>query len=680
MLEDLRYYRALASKGLWRGNSPKVPTVIPQMGFKESIIGNIGLGFMCALAIYLVEWIFNFGGRRAGDIAWSIGGAITWALLLLPFVKIAWIAIRHWQRPDFSLLRYFSFAQQVTAIGTLAFIMTLYLKELLPQWLALWQNKLAPALSDTFPLIKKFSNSNVFIINHHLPHAAQVQSIHWTFHQFIEIWLTLTVLVGAIMYGLARQKTVTKPLQRYNKNKAFQHVKQLPLGLWLGESTGHLASLSHKAGIAPRQQVALFNDDLAQNILILGGIGSGKTTRAVHPLLVQLLDQQLGGLIFDIKGDFYKAVCHFAAMTQRHFTVLGTKDRPVNLLAGLSPEMAASFLKSTFLLNGNRTETFWVDTATELCRNVLGILSFIPHYYSLQGLHRYLFDEAWQSLCHDELCSIVDSLDKRQNRLLEGYQHYEKDIFSRFDEKVKAGVKATIAQVLAPFNHPDLIDMFCTESPEGARLEEAINGEIFLVDLPLAQWGLGGKVAYMLIKLRFFNVMQQRTIQSEWNQTNAVFFMCDEYQEIVTANKDGLSDLNFWDKSRSSKTIGIISAQSVSSFYAALGDRDLTHALLQNFRQKICFRTEDQNTIDYLNRLMGTVEVPKVTQSHSSGSTSSWQNSSSHNSTSISYSTENRQLLDGQFFRTLPSEYALAILSSRTGGLDDVLKMKPFFV
>jgi hypothetical protein len=31
------------------------------------------------------------------------------------------------------------------------------------------------------------------------------------------------------------------------------------------------------------------------------------------------------------------------------------------------------------------------------------------------------------------------------------------------------------------------------------------------------------------------------------------FFMCDEFQEIISANREGISDMNFWDKSRSSK-------------------------------------------------------------------------------------------------------------------------------
>ena len=47
-------------------------------------------------------------------------------------------------------------------------------------------------------------------------------------------------------------------------------------------------------------------------MLVLGGIGSGKTTRAVNPLLLQLLDQDCGGLIFNVKGNFGQTVDELA--------------------------------------------------------------------------------------------------------------------------------------------------------------------------------------------------------------------------------------------------------------------------------------------------------------------------------------------------------------------------------
>jgi hypothetical protein len=53
--------------------------------------------------------------------------------------------------------------------------------------------------------------------------------------------------------------------------------------------------------------------------------------------------------------------------------------------------------------------------------------------------------------------------------------------------------------------------------------------------------------------------MQRRRLEKTWNQSRPVFFLCDEYQEIVSCAKDGVSDLNFWDKSRSSGCIGVIS-------------------------------------------------------------------------------------------------------------------------
>ena len=117
-------------------------------------------------------------------------------------------------------------------------------------------------------------------------------------------------------------------------------------------------------------------------------------------------------------------------------------------------------------------------------------------------------------------------------------------------------------------------------------MDEILSGSVFLVDVPISTWGLGAKVTYTFIKLRFFNLMQKH--HNAENRTLPVFFMYDEFQEIVSCNKDGLSDLNFWDKSRSSKITGIISTQSISSFFAATPSRDYAYALLQNFRNKIC--------------------------------------------------------------------------------------------
>ncbi len=452
-------------------------------------------------------------------------------------------------------------------------------------------------------------------------------------------------------------------------------------GLYLGTSTGAFGNASHGAAVKRGQNVSLPLEDAAQNILILGGIGSGKTTRAVQPLLVQLLDQDCGGLIFDIKGDFKQAASVIAQGAGRELTVIGPEHTKMNLVSGLTPEVAASFLKSALLLNARGLfDPFWIDTATELCKNSLGVLSFFPSRYSLSELHAYLFDPAIRDGVNDEAREKIAALPDRESRLLKTYLSYHEAIFSAFDDKVKSGVNASVAQALSPFNHPDLIDAFCTDDPEAPRMEEVLDGTVFLVDMPLARWGLGGKVAYNFIKLRFFNAMQRRNTEPSWNKDRPVFFMCDEFQEIVSANRDGLSDVNFWDKSRSSKCIGIISAQAVSSFYAAIGHRDLADALLQNFRQKLCFKTEDSHTIEMLNHLLGRVEVTRRSVQEGEGESSqflSHYTSSSHRSVSTSVIEKN--VINPQLFRVMGQNQAVALLSFAGVSADDVLECVPVF-
>ncbi|MBS0287994.1 MAG: type IV secretion system DNA-binding domain-containing protein [Proteobacteria bacterium] len=716
-ISNLKYRRALASNGICYGSKPNV-------SFNENInaLGLIGAAIIFALIAWLIVFSLEYfllkhfisnakAISQASDIAWII----FFATLTLPYIKMLYYALKHKQKPNFYHWQFYSASEKTIANISVAFLLVGIINQIYIFAAQLHVITPSPIISTTINHfwqqrseyhqhvkhikqndVSSNANNTLFFPNAHSqesdnPPTAPLSS-NIGLNGLIELnefakwmlWGILSLML-CIFTPIATKRAISKETNtNQTKNldkKALANVKNTPFGLWLGESTGWLSSLSHGVGMASNQQVALFGDDAAQNILILGATGSGKTTSAVQPLLLQLFEQQCGGLIFDIKGDFHQTVAKLGSYTNRVYTVIGAHDRPFNLLAGLSPEIASSFLKSAFLVNGSqRHDSFWIDTATELCRNVLGVLSFLPQYYSLNNLYTYLFDEDFANEIHEHIDETIKTLEINEKRLLNTYLAYQTNIFSTFDEKVQAGVKATIAQVLAPFNHPELIDAFCTEHPDSVNLEEVLRGTIFLINMPLSRWGLGGKVVYNFLKLRFFNIMQSRVIRPEWNQENYVFFLCDEYQEIVSSNKDGLSDLNFWDKSRSSKTIGIISTQSVSSFYAAIGDRDMANALLQNFRQKICFRTEDQITINLINSLLGTVEITRVTTSENYGSSSSDSfkgNSGTHQGRSTSLTTHDKPVLDGQFFRTLPRNHALVLLSLQGNGCDDVLTMEP---
>lgn len=202
--------------------------------------------------------------------------------------------------------------------------------------------------------------------------------------------LSLGIVLGILLPEALPYETKSRALKKKEREsiRPVVDTNNIPFGLWVGRSTGYLSQLWHRTGVAADQNISLGIEDAAQNILVLGGIGSGKTTRLMQPLLTQLLEQECGGLLFDVKGDVKKAVLALAEHCNVDVAIIGPGEDTwaINVLRDISPEMAASFFKSIFLLSGGtRTEGFWIDTAVELCRNTLGILSFIDGYYRTSG-------------------------------------------------------------------------------------------------------------------------------------------------------------------------------------------------------------------------------------------------------------------------------------------------------
>lgn len=471
--------------------------------------------------------------------------------------------------------------------------------------------------------------------------------------------------------------------QQSTSNDARTKTEKEPFTLWLGNSTGILSSTyKHGAGISSDQNVALSVADAATNIMIYGGIGSGKTTRLISPLLLQVLSQDTGALIFDVKTDFIRETMYLAQQADRHVDVIGHGGLPFNLLQGISPETAAKFLHSAFLVaNGGRSgdSGFWIDGAVEYCRNALGILQFFPEKYTLPGLNKFIFDR-------DECSNLLEALEDRRASgtlteadylQIKACQYYLESIWEPKEEKEKGYIRSTAAQVLSPFTNPALVNAFCRVQDGQARLEDMLDGRVFLVEIPELHFGpTGARIAYLFIKLRFMEVMKARRMMRGWNQDRPVVFLCDEYQDVV----DPVSDLTFWDKSRASKTIGIVSMQGFSSMLAKLGDEKVCKAIAQNFRQVIAFRTEDDETIKRMQHLMGEVDIKRVSRTVGSSENKQPAQTTTSESNSATESWQRQHVINPQLFRVLAPHQAVAALNVNGSAADDVLNFGQIFV
>ena len=636
----------------------------PQTGFTRYLNSwqGIGIGIVLAFFAFFIFWaIFSFKHEdhkvlvAAGALNYALSVGIWVALLYYayPVFAVLFKMVKHRQWPSKVILSQYSTAQ-------------------------IYVSFIVFSLAVCF-LLNSAAGIILSLLQGHFSWDSRYIPSWWTYSV---ISLSTGVVLGFVLPKVLPYETQSRASKKRESTPAVVDTSNIPFGLWVGRSTGHLSQLWHRTGLAGGQDISLSLEDAAQNILVLGGIGSGKTTRLMQPLLAQLLEQECGGIIFDVKGDVKTAVFSIAEHCNVNIAVIGVGENTwsINILGGLTPEIAASFLKSAFLLSsGTSTDGFWIETATELCRNTLGVLSFIDGHYNLNSLYNYLFVDSFRDEIQEKASLLLDSLDEKEARILKSYMSYYENVFTNFDPKMKSSVIATAAQVLTPFNQPELIDAFCEEDSDVCIMDMTalFDRWVFLVDMPLARWGLGAKLIYTFIKLRFFNLMQDRINNPEWNQTNPVFFMCDEYQELISANKNGLSDLNFWDKSRSSKTIGIVSAQSISSFYAAIGNHDLANAVIQNFRQKFCFRTEDKATLALMNDLAGQARVYKKTVSQGSTTGHDGKQSTNQNE-SIAEARE--AVLDATLFRQLEENQVVGLLSVNGRSMDDLFWVVPVYV
>ena len=231
------------------------------------------------------------------------------------------------------------------------------------------------------------------------PHVFQVLT-----YGYATLWFTTPYLLASIFGSLvtivvfrAVPTAVYRNLPPYPEPEA----RPEPM-LVLGEA--HNATTP---GRAPEPTwLTIPQRGLYTGIMILGAVGTGKTSACMYPYVDQLLrwragdaDHKMGGLVLEVKGDFCRQVRGILSRAGRE-----ADNVEVGLNSGvcynplhndLDP-YAVAYAIATLLNNlfGRSKEPFWQQAYTDLLKFVISLRRISDGYTTLAEVYRYIIDGA----------------------------------------------------------------------------------------------------------------------------------------------------------------------------------------------------------------------------------------------------------------------------------------------
>ena len=146
---------------------------------------------------------------------------------------------------------------------------------------------------------------------------------------------------------------------------------------------------------------------LYTGVMIVGAVGTGKTSACMYPYADQLLrwragdpDRKIGGLVLEVKGDFCQQVRGHARTAGRESRLRRDRARRRRLLQPAaqrsrsrtrSPTPIATLLNNLF---GKSKEPFWQQAYTDLLKFVILLRRLADGYTTLAEVYRYILEDA----------------------------------------------------------------------------------------------------------------------------------------------------------------------------------------------------------------------------------------------------------------------------------------------
>jgi hypothetical protein len=371
--------------------------------------------------------------------------------------------------------------------------------------------------------------------------------------------------------------------------------------------------------------------DALTGVAVFGATGSGKTSGVAKHLALGYLAGDFGGLVLCAKKEERYQWERWARDARREndlVIVNGAGQARFNFLdweasragegGGLTINIVALLDELAGAIAGNAGKDenggenkFFDDALHHLLTNLVDLPVFAGLPVSLPLLRsivttaptslKELEDPDWQkaSTCAAIIREAEDKLrtapsDLRQD--LEECKNYWLREFPVLSEKTRSIIVLSFSMLVRPFITRPLRKLFSTDTT--VKPEDAFAGKIIIVDLPVQEYRLAGRVANLAWKY-CFQVAVLRRMQPQRGYLRPVFLWADEAQNFVSN-----FDAEYQAVARSAGGCTVYLTQNRESYRRVLGNDDAVDSLLGNLQAKFfCQNSGDTN--EWAAKLLG---------------------------------------------------------------------------
>src|SRR4029079_10050533 len=249
---------------------------------------------------------------------------------------------------------------------------------------------------------------------------------------YAALWFTTPFFVASLVTSMLTivvykhlPAARVRPLPRYPRPE----TRPTP-SLVLGEA--HLPTTPGRA--ATPTWLTIPQRGLYTGVMIVGAVGTGKTSACMYPYAEQLLrwrardpDRKIGGLVLEVKGDFCQQVRGMLRRAGRESDYAEIRLRgdlfshPVHH----DPDpYAVAFAIATLVNNlfGKSKEPFWQQAYTDLLKFVILLRRLVDGYTTFAEVYRYILED---SKIESEISALTTTLNQPPEAIVVPLANYE---------------------------------------------------------------------------------------------------------------------------------------------------------------------------------------------------------------------------------------------------------------